>query len=60
MDGVTGLYFRSGNEANLREKIDIMKDPEVAGRMGKAAHKRFWTPPGFGIELHRRRLESYL
>ena len=57
VDGVTGLYFRSGNEANLREKIDIMKDPEVAGRMGKAAHKRFWTPPGCGIELHRRRLE---
>ena len=58
VDGVTGLHFRSGDEASLREKIAVMKDPDFAGRMGKAAHNRFWNPPGFGIDLHRKRLES--
>jgi glycosyltransferase involved in cell wall biosynthesis len=58
VDGVTGLYFRSGDESDLRAKIAILKDPEVAGRMGRAAHKRFWTPPGFGIELHTERLQN--
>jgi glycosyltransferase involved in cell wall biosynthesis len=58
VDGVTGLYFRSGDESDLRAKIALMKDPEVAGRLGHAAHERFWTPPGCGIELHRQRLEK--
>lgn len=58
VDGVTGLYFRSGDEEDLRAKIAILNDPDVAVRMGKAAYERFWTPPGRGIELHRQRLEK--
>jgi glycosyltransferase involved in cell wall biosynthesis len=58
VDGVTGFYFRSGDESDLRAKIAKLKDPEVAARMGKAAHERFWTPPGWSIESHRQRLES--
>jgi glycosyltransferase involved in cell wall biosynthesis len=58
VDGVTGLYFRSGDEADLRAKIAILKTPGVAARMGEAAYKRFWTPPGWSLELHRTRLES--
>jgi glycosyltransferase involved in cell wall biosynthesis len=58
IDGVTGLYFRGGDEVDLRKKIAILKDPAVADRMGKAAYERFWAPPGWGLELHRRRLES--
>jgi glycosyltransferase involved in cell wall biosynthesis len=58
VDGVTGLYFRSGDEADLRAKIAILKDPEVAARMGQEAHKRFWAPPGRSLQLHRERLEA--
>ena len=57
-DGVTGLHFHSGEEASLREKIAEMKNEGLAARMGKAAHDRFWSPPGFGVDLHRKRLES--
>jgi len=58
IDGVTGLYFRSGDESDLRAKIAILKDPAVADRMGRAAYDRFWAPPGWGMDLHRQRLES--
>ncbi len=58
VDGITGLYFRSGDESDLRAKIAILKDPAVAARMGEAAYKRFWAPPGWTMELHGRRLES--
>ena len=58
VDGVTGLYFHSGDEADLRRKINLLKDPEVATRMGNAAYERFWAPPGFSLELHRQRLEK--
>ena len=58
VDGVTGLYFRSGDQADLQAKIEILKDPAVASRMGQAAYKKFWSPPGWGMELHRERLEN--
>jgi glycosyltransferase involved in cell wall biosynthesis len=58
VDGVTGLYFRSGDESDLRAKIAMLKDPDVAARMGKAAYGRFWASPGCGIEVYRKRLES--
>ncbi len=57
VDGVTGLYFRSGDEADLRAKIALLKNPETARRMGAAAYERFWAPPGYGLRLHRERLE---
>jgi glycosyltransferase involved in cell wall biosynthesis len=58
VDGVTGLYFRSGDQADLQAKMAILRDPEVAARMGQAAYKKFWAPPGWGMELHRERLEN--
>ncbi len=37
-DGVTGLYFRAGDPADLAEKIlSIMTDPELAARLGAKA-----------------------
>jgi len=57
-DGVTGLHFRSGDEADLRCKIALLRDPETAARMGRAAYERFWEAPGHGMDLHRSRLES--
>lgn len=58
VDGVTGLYFRSGDQADLQAKIAILKDPVVAARMGQAAYERFWAPPGLSMDLHRKRLEK--
>ncbi len=58
VDGVTGLYFRSGDQADLQAKMAILRDPVVAARMGQAAYKRFWAPPGLGMDLHRKRLEK--
>jgi glycosyltransferase involved in cell wall biosynthesis len=58
VDGVTGLYFRSGDESDLRAKIAILKDPQVAARLGEAAYRRFWAPPGRSLEMHCQRLES--
>jgi glycosyltransferase involved in cell wall biosynthesis len=58
VDGETGLYFRSGDEADLRRKIAILKDPAVAAKMGAAAYHRFWQPPGRGLKLHGSRLEA--
>lgn len=57
-DGVTGLHFHSGDEADLRRKIALLKNPETAARMGYAAYKRFWEAPGHSMELHRIRLEA--
>jgi glycosyltransferase involved in cell wall biosynthesis len=58
VDGVTGLYFRNGDESDLRAKITILKDPNVAARMGRAAYDRFWSSPGWSLDLHRQRLEA--
>jgi glycosyltransferase involved in cell wall biosynthesis len=58
IDGVTGLYYRSGDEGDLRAKIAVLKDPVVAARMGKAAYEKFWAFPGSSLELHRHRLVS--
>jgi glycosyltransferase involved in cell wall biosynthesis len=57
VDGETGLHFRSGDESDLREKIQRMNDPKTAARMGRAAYDRFWKPPGCSSDLHRQRLE---
>lgn len=58
IDGVTGLHFRCGDEADLRRKIAILKDPEVAARMGRAAYERFWNQPQHSAAFHTRRLEE--
>ncbi len=57
VDGVAGLCFGSGDEGDLRAKIALLKDPETARVMGRAAYQRFWASPGHGARLHRERLE---
>jgi len=55
-NGVTGLWFRSGDYADLRDKMKIMADEETAARMGKAAYERHWRNP-FTLEKHLDALE---
>jgi len=54
---VTGLYFRSGDAADLQEKITRLRDPQLAGRMGRAAYDRYWDHP-LTMERHLRALQS--
>jgi glycosyltransferase involved in cell wall biosynthesis len=45
-DGVTGLWFRCGDEASLRAAITrVMDSPELAASFGRAAYERFWASP---------------
>jgi glycosyltransferase involved in cell wall biosynthesis len=57
VDGVTGLDFVSGDEADLRAKIEMLKDPETARRMGAAAHARFWASTQLTMKVHGPGLE---
>lgn len=56
-NGVTGLWFRSGDCADLRDKMEVMRNPETASRMGKAAYERHWRDP-FTLEKHLNSLEQ--
>jgi len=54
---VTGLWFRSGDAADLREKMTILQDPETAARMGRAAYERHWSNP-FSLQRHLSELAN--
>lgn len=57
-DGVTGLVFRSGDEADLRSKLRMLQArPELAGAMGTAAFDRYWSSPPT-LQRHVDRLEA--
>jgi glycosyltransferase involved in cell wall biosynthesis len=44
--GISGLWFRGGDERDLREKSALLVgDPSLARRLGGAAHARFWAAP---------------
>ena len=58
VDGETGLWFRTADEADLKEKLDrLTRDPELAAAMGKAAYQRFWDDPPT-LERHVGELEK--
>jgi glycosyltransferase involved in cell wall biosynthesis len=46
IDGITGFWFRSGDVADLQDKVARLHGhPEVAAAMGQAAYERFWSEP---------------
>jgi glycosyltransferase involved in cell wall biosynthesis len=55
-NGVTGLWFRSGDYNDLRDKMTILQNSETAARMGRAAYDRHWKAP-FTLEKHLDALE---
>jgi glycosyltransferase involved in cell wall biosynthesis len=58
VDGVTGLVFRSGDEADLREKLLMLQNrPDFAGALGAAAYERYWSCPPT-LQRHVESLES--
>jgi glycosyltransferase involved in cell wall biosynthesis len=45
-DGVTGLWFGSGDVAGLAERLlRLHRDPDLAARLGATAYERFWAEP---------------
>jgi glycosyltransferase involved in cell wall biosynthesis len=57
-DGVTGLWFASGNADDLRTQIArVMTTPGLAGRMGRDAYRGFWAEPPT-LDSHLARLED--
>ena len=58
VDGVTGLVFRSGDEADLRAKLQVLqREPRLADAMGAAAYDRYWSSPPT-LQRHVERLEA--
>jgi glycosyltransferase involved in cell wall biosynthesis len=55
-NGVTGLWFRSGDWLDLKSKMAQLQDPEVALKMGSAAYSRHWNDP-FTLQKHLDSLE---
>jgi glycosyltransferase involved in cell wall biosynthesis len=45
VDGETGLWFKSGDVADLGEKMARLADRSLADRMGRAAYERYWSAP---------------
>lgn len=55
-DGETGLWFRSGDAADLREKIErLAADPDLCkrlGRAGRARYEQFFTEEKMRAQFH--------
>ncbi|MEA1830790.1 glycosyltransferase family 4 protein [Methylobacterium durans] len=44
-DGETGFWFRSGDPEALAAHLRRLADDDLADRMGRAAHDRYWAAP---------------
>ena len=56
-DGVTGLHFKGGDEADLRAKMLEINNPAFALRLGREAYSRFWASPFHSLDSHAKSLE---
>ncbi|CAM3009860.1 MULTISPECIES: glycosyltransferase family 4 protein [Methylobacterium] len=57
VDGETGFWFRSGDPDALAAHLRRLSDDDLAARMGRAAHGRYWTAP-LTPDVHLDRLTS--
>jgi glycosyltransferase involved in cell wall biosynthesis len=59
LDGITGFWFRSGDDIDLAEKILLMQATGVATKLSKAAYDHYWKSPAT-LENHANNLlDSY-
>ncbi|WP_232628599.1 glycosyltransferase family 4 protein [Methylobacterium sp. Leaf118] len=56
-DGVSGLWFRSGDAASLAAAMTRLCDDATARAMSRAAYDRFWADP-LTLDRHLDRLEG--
>lgn len=45
IDGETGLYFRGGDEVSLQSAMARLQDDQFVRRLGRAAHRHYWSQP---------------
>ncbi|MFZ3040029.1 MAG: glycosyltransferase [Polynucleobacter sp.] len=57
LDGITGFWFRSGDDFDLVEKILLMQTAGVATKLSKAAYEHYWKSPAT-LENHTNNLLS--
>jgi len=58
VNGVTGLWFKSGDQDDLQRKMaQLHGDPALAAQMGAAAFERFWSDPPT-LAQHANELET--
>jgi glycosyltransferase involved in cell wall biosynthesis len=57
VDGVTGLWFRSGDRESLLAQLRRVEEPACAAQLGRAAFDRYWAAPGT-LERHVEALEG--
>jgi glycosyltransferase involved in cell wall biosynthesis len=56
-DGVSGLWFRSGDAEDLARALTAIRDDAVAASMSRAAYDAYWADPPT-LETHVRRLTA--
>ena len=56
-DGVTGLWFRSGDVEDLVKKMRILEDEDTLLSLGRAAYESYWVKPST-MERHTYCLEK--
>ena len=57
VDGETGLWFKSGDAADLARALKTMQDDDVVRKMSDAAHAAYWRDPPT-LARHVQRLEQ--
>ncbi len=43
--GRTGLLFRTGDVADLRDKLTLLRDDELVDRLSRSAYEEYWKSP---------------
>ena len=54
-DGVSGLWFKSGDVDDLARALERLKDDDFVARLSKAAYDNFWRDP-LTLERHVRHI----
>ena len=57
VDGQNGFVFRSADADSLAQAITHMQDDEVADRVTREAHARYWTSP-LTLDVHLDKIET--
>jgi len=57
IDGVTGLWFKGGDEDDLLKKMTALQDANTAKRLGRAAYDTYWANPST-VQVHIKRLDA--
>ncbi len=56
-DGVSGLWFTSGDASALVAAMKRLNDPALLARMSRAAHESYWKAPST-LDRHVERLDA--